>query len=259
MEIEVVTLGRTRVLGADESLGGRWLRQRPGMLLKYLISERRRTVSADEIAEALWPSRNQRAVGNVRHFVHALRSVLEPGRAKRTPSRFVIAEPGGYRLNTEAVRVDADDFQQIARSGFQRLRRGDTRSAEHLLAEAMHLYGGDFLADERYAVWAFAERDELRDLAGEVLAAMAHISRDAGDIEGAAAHLEQRAKMYPLDGEVQREAISVALEQGRHTLAKRRYAALRREMLQEFGREPSFNLTEVAASVAEAGRASADE
>jgi DNA-binding SARP family transcriptional activator len=248
-ELEIFTLGRTRILGAGGSLNGAWLRQRPGMLLKYLICERRRLVPADEIAETFWPGGDQRAVGNVRHFVHSLRSNLEPARVKRTPSRFIIAEPGGYRLNTEAVTVDADEFQELASAGLQRLKHGDNENSERLLVDAMVLYGGDFLADERYALWAFAERDQLRELAGEALYALAGLRRQVDDLEAAATYLERRADMYPLDAEIQRDVIAVALEQGRHTLAKRRYAALRRRLLSEFGREPSFDLHDVAASV----------
>jgi DNA-binding SARP family transcriptional activator len=248
-ELEIFTLGRTRIVGAGGSLNGPWLRQRPGMLLKYLICERRRLVPADEIAEAFWPGGDQRAVGNVRHFVHSLRSNLEPGRAKRTPSRFIIAEPGGYRLNTEAVTVDADEFQQLVTAGLQRLKHEDQEASERLLVDAMVLYGGDFLGDERYALWAFAERDRLRDLAGEALHALGGLRHQAGDLEGAAAYLERRADMYPLDADIQRDLIALALEQGRHTLAKRRYAALRRRLLSEFGREPSFDLHDLAASV----------
>jgi DNA-binding SARP family transcriptional activator len=249
-QLEIFTLGRTMVTSAEGSLGGEWLRQRAGVLLKYLISERHRTVSADEIAEALWPTGNPAAVGNVRHFIHRLRSYLEPTRRRRTPSRFILAESGGYRLNTDAVRVDADEFEHAIQAGLSRLRHGALRSAQELLVEGMRLYGGDFLADERYALWALSERDELRDLAGEALGALAVLRRREGDLSGAAAYLERRAEMYPLDPDAQRDVIAAALEQGKHTLAKRRYTALKRRMLQEFGREPSFDLPGIAASVA---------
>jgi DNA-binding SARP family transcriptional activator len=250
-ELEIFTLGRTMVRTPEGSLGGAWLHQRAGVLLKYLVCERDRVVSPDEIAEALWPQGDQRSVANVRHFVHALRSHLEPGRGKRAPSRFVVAEPGGYRLGTEAVRVDADEFAHAVSAGLRRWRHNDFEVAERLLVEGVRLYGGDFLADERYALWAFSERDRLRDLAADALGVLAQLRRQAGDFEGETARLERLAELCPLDPEVQRGLIAVALERGRHTVAKRRYAALRQRMLMEFGREPSFNLADVAADVAE--------
>jgi hypothetical protein len=39
------------------------------------------------------------------------------------------------------------------------------------------------------------------------------------------------------------------MEQGRHTVARRRYGALRRRLIQEFGQEPSFDLADIAASL----------
>ena len=250
-ELEIFTLGRTMVRTPEGSLEGPWLRQRAGILLKYLVCERHRVVSSDEIAEALWPQGDQRAVANVRHFVHALRSHLEPGRGRRAPSKFVVAEPGGYRLGTEAVRVDADEFAQAIRAGLQRWRHLDLGAAERLLAEGMQLYGGDFLADERYALWAFAERDRLRDLAADALGVLAQLRRQARDFEGETAYLERLAELCPLDADVQRGLIALALERGRHTLAKRRYTALRQRLVTEFGREPSFDLADIAAEVAE--------
>jgi DNA-binding SARP family transcriptional activator len=257
-ELEIFTLGRTTVRGPEGSLGRPWLRQRAGVLLKYLVCERRRTISADEIAEILWPRRDQQAVGNVRHFVHTLRERLEPERAKRAPSRFIVAEAGGYRLNTDAVRIDADDFQDGVRAGLRRLKYDDREAGEHLLMEAMQLYGGDFLADERYAWWAFSERDRLQELAGAALAALAGLRREADDADGAAAHLERLAEMYPLDPDAQRQVIAVALEQGRHTLAQRRYAAFRRRLLNEFGQEPPYGLADLAASALETSRPASD-
>jgi DNA-binding SARP family transcriptional activator len=241
----------------EGSVGGPWLRQRAGVLFKYLVCERHRVVSPDEIAEALWPQGDQRAVANVRHFVHALRTHLEPDRGRRAPSRFVVAEPGGYRLGTEAVRVDADEFAQAVRAGLQRWRHSDFEAAEKLLVEGVQLYGGDFLADERYALWVFAERDRLRDLAADALGVLAQLRRRAGDFERETAYLERLAELCPLDPDVQRGLIAVALEQGRHTLAKRRYAALRQRLLMEFGREPSFDLADIAASI-EGGRLTAE-
>src|ERR671937_597195 len=54
-EIRVLAFGRTHVDSAEGRLGGRWLQQRSGQLLKYLVAQRRRVVHSEEIAAALWP------------------------------------------------------------------------------------------------------------------------------------------------------------------------------------------------------------
>jgi DNA-binding SARP family transcriptional activator len=253
-DLEIFTFGRTMVYSSNGPVGGPWLRHRPGKLLKFLICWRRRTVTVEEIVETLWPGADQRVVANVRFCVHELRSQLEPDRPTGRPSRFILTEPGGYRLNTETVLVDADHFERAVAAGLQRLTHDDHDGASRLLTDALRLYGGDFLAEERYAIWAFSERDRLRSLAGEALAALGQIRRLAGDLDGAARHLERLGDMYPLDSEIQRDVIAIALEQGRHTVAQWRYAALRRRHFQEFGRGPSFDLSDVAASIGETSR-----
>ena len=248
-QLSVFTLGRTLVTSPEGTLSGRWLSQRPGQVLKYLVCERRRTVSVEEITEALWPGGDQRRVNNVRYLIYTLRSQLEPDRGKRQPSRFILAEPGGYRLNPEAVDVDADEFEHLVRTGVSHLARGDEARAGEMLRSALTLYAGDFLADERYAMWAFAERDRLRELASEGLSALVKIDRRAGDLNAVAAHLDRLADMHPFDADIHRQVIELAIEQGRHTIATRRYSALRRRLLEEFGQAPSFDLSEIAAGL----------
>jgi hypothetical protein len=85
-QLEIRVLGRTQVRSAEVDLGGRWLAQRTGQLLKYLVAERHRVVYADEIAEELWPRREQGVLNNVRYYIHELRDKLEPDRTKRGPS-----------------------------------------------------------------------------------------------------------------------------------------------------------------------------
>jgi DNA-binding SARP family transcriptional activator len=251
--LQIFTLGRTIVETPEGVLTGPWLGQRPGQVLKYLMCERRRSVSAEEIAEALWPGGEQRTANNVRYLIYTLRERLEPDRAKREPSRFILAEPGGYRLNLEAVDMDADQFERSATAGLTRFTRGDLEQADELLRSAISLYLGDFLAEERYAIWAFAERDRLRDLASEVLSALGTIHRAAGDLGAASLYLDRLADMHPFDAGIQREAISVAIARGRHTVARRRYAGLRRRLVEEFGHEPPFDLADIAADVTAGG------
>src|SRR5919197_5835046 len=65
-EIRVRAFGRTHVDSAEGRLGGRWLQQRSGQLLKYLVAQRRRVVHSEEIAEALWPGSGRQGISSVR-------------------------------------------------------------------------------------------------------------------------------------------------------------------------------------------------
>jgi hypothetical protein len=92
--LQIRALGRTEVLADETALRGRWLAQRPGQMLKYLVSQRTRSVLLDEIAYALWPDSGYAAQSNVRHTMHRLRRRLEPGRSNRAPSTFISTREG---------------------------------------------------------------------------------------------------------------------------------------------------------------------
>jgi DNA-binding SARP family transcriptional activator len=244
----VEVLGRSQVHSGEAAIGGRWLAQRPGQLLKFMIASRGRSVHTEEIAHALWPAAGNEAPSNVRHHMHALRRRLEPGRAKRAPSQFVVTRGGGYQLDRARVTIDADAFAELAESGLD-AAAAQQPHARNLLAEAARLYGGDFLADEPYAEWALDERDRLRELAARVLHVLAEFDRAAGDLEAAYAHLRRLAELEPLDTHVQRELLEVCLRRGRRTEATRRYQALRMRTMRELGQEPGFSLADLADEV----------
>jgi DNA-binding SARP family transcriptional activator len=244
--LRIFALGQTRVENAATgSIGGQWIERRPGQVLKYLICARQRAVDADEIAQALWPDADVRALSSVRYFVHTLRSRLEPDRVSRTPSAFIESRRGGYSLNPQRVWIDAAEFEQLVAAGLAALVAGEPEAALRRLEPATNLYRGDFLADEPYAEWALAERDRFRELAGRALRALIELRLAADDVESAARHARRLADMEPYDSDAQRRHIELSLRRGRRTEAVRRYTLFRRRLARDFGQEPDFSLTEV--------------
>jgi DNA-binding SARP family transcriptional activator len=250
--LRISAFGRMHVDSPEGPLSGKWLQQRPGHVLKYLVCERNRVVHAEEIAEALWPNAGPAALNNVRHFIHSLRDKLEPDRPKRAPSSFIAAVQGGYAIDRRRVQIDADDFEEAAKKGIDAARRGATPEAEAELAKALELYRGDFLSDEPYAEWAYAERDRLRGLTTQCLRLLATVFAKRDDIDGAASVLEQLAELEPYDAEVHRQLLTAWLRLGRRTEAARRYTSFRMRMLREFGEEPDFELAELTQTAARA-------
>ena len=248
--LRVLALGRTRLEAGGRPLAADWLSHRPGLVLKYLAAERGRVVPLEELMEVFWSAAGRGGAANVRQAVHTLRDRLEPGRTRGLPSSFVLARHGGYELAPGRVWIDADDFEARARAGLQALERGAPERAEAALGEAADAYQGDFLADEPYADWALPERERLRDLAGQVLRALAGLRRAADDADGAGVHLQRLAELEPLDLGAQRELIGLMLDRGRHSDALRRYELVRRRYRRAFGEEPGFSLADVAAAAA---------
>jgi DNA-binding SARP family transcriptional activator len=244
-ELRIRAFGRIRIDSAEGPLGGQWLHQRPGQVLKYLICERNRVVYAEEIADAIWPGTGRQGLNNVRHYVHGLRDRLEPSRAKRAPSSFVVAVRGGYAINRRHVRIDADEFEDGVQRGLRALEAGDREEAGERLTAALELYTGEFLADEPYAEWVYEERNRLRGLATRALRALTKLAVARRDLDEAATRLERLAELEPYDADVHRDLYTVWLALGRRTETARAYTAYRMRMLREFSEEPGFELADL--------------
>src|SRR5215213_2766052 len=245
-DLQISTLGRFRVEGPAGPINGDWLGQRPGQLLKFLICERRRVVTSDQIGEVLWPEAGpQESSSRLRYNVHALRDKLEPKRARRSPARFVVARRGGYLVDTANVWLDADRFEVDALAGIAAGAQGMTDAAAVHLADAMNLYRGEFLAGDPYLDWAIPERERLHQLACRALRVQVGIAIALGQLELAADQARRLAEMEPFDTDTQRLLIEVCLRQGRRSEAHRRFTLFGKKLQQEFGREPDFNLADV--------------
>jgi DNA-binding SARP family transcriptional activator len=244
-KIHIRTLGETVVETESGDLRGDWLDQRPGRLLKFLVANRYTPIHADAIAEALWPQGRTDTTSTVRHFVHLLRDRLEPERQRYERSRFVVARNGGYALNPEHVTVDADEFEREAKAGLIALAANEHAAAVSRLENAVDLYDGDFLIDERFEDWAIAERERLRDLVTRPLRILATLSDDS---EEAAGYFERLAEMEPLDVDIHRDLIALWLHQGRRGRALRHYRALQSRLMRELGERVTFDLAELARS-----------
>jgi DNA-binding SARP family transcriptional activator len=243
--LRIVSLGRTRVESRDGDLTGSWLEHRAGQVLKLLVTERSRSLFADEIADTLWPDASLRSLQGVRYYVHALRGYLEPDRPARQTSAFVVHARGGYALDLRHLEIDADEFEREVRAGLASMEAGDASRAREHLGAALALYRGDFLADEPYAEWASDERDRLRQLAGRALRTLADADDATDDLEGASDSLERLVAMEPYDLDVHRRLLALCLRRGRRTDAVRRYTALRRRMMTVFGEDLDFTLADL--------------
>jgi DNA-binding SARP family transcriptional activator len=240
-------LGRTTLASAETPLPGQWLQQRTGQVFKYLVVNRKRFVAIDELAETFWPGGGDSALRNVRYFIHVVRDRLEPERERRAPSTFIVAESGGYRLDTSRMEIDADKFESLASAGLSAASRGQA-DAYGFLKRAINLYRDDFMADEPYAEWTLAERDRLRALTAESLRTLTQMAANAHDLKEAAEHLGRLAELEPFDVQVQREMLALQIRRGRHSEARRRYFTLRARMREHFGQELDFTLSDVVGS-----------
>jgi DNA-binding SARP family transcriptional activator len=243
--LRVRTLGRTVVEAPEGPIGGAWLDQRTGQLLKYLVAERHRAVTVDEIGEGIWPG-SEYAVGtSVRYYIHALRRRLEPQRGARETSAFIVAGGGTYQLKLDHVWLDADAFEGHMTAGLA-AAVADPQVAASEIERGLAMYRGDFLADLPYAEWALTERHRLHDLACIGLRRLADIHLRRRLLDSAARCLERLATMQPFDEDVHRKLMELDIIRGRRSDAVRRYETLRARTRRTFGHDPDFTPADLA-------------
>jgi YVTN family beta-propeller protein len=246
--IQFRVLGPLQALrdGAPLSLGGAQQRA----VLAFLLTERERAVSVDEIADALWGERPPAGYATtIQTYVFRLREVLEPERAKGGPPGVLVTEPGGYRLKIDPEAVDAARFERRIESGESFVARGLPAEGAADLRRALSLWRGSVLAD--LAGYDFVARlgrrlDEvrLRAIESRIDADLA-LGRHASMI----AELNSLAESYPLREHLQAQRILALYRAGRQADALDAYRSVRGRLMDELAVEPGAELTNLHQSI----------
>jgi LuxR family maltose regulon positive regulatory protein len=151
-------------------------------LLKILAANRQKCLPRDLIIDMMWPDSDPDSAGtSLKVTAHNLRSALEPERGNGSPSRWVIAESGTYRLNPDAdIRIDVEEFRDLCGLGRALETSGDLAGARRTLDRAESLYTGDYLEEDIYEDWTIVVREELRDLYLYVLGRLSELALREG-------------------------------------------------------------------------------
>ncbi|QBD83155.1 tetratricopeptide repeat protein [Ktedonosporobacter rubrisoli] len=153
-----------------------WKQSQVRSLLGYLLTSPERKLSRQQIIETLRPGGSvdtRVAMSNLHRLVHRLRQILGHQRSGQIQEVLLHTE-GEWLVLADQSRlwVDADAFEALlveARRGKSRENSaggvhegfGDS-TREQLLKNAVTLYRGDFLPEERQSNWVLARRQSLR-------------------------------------------------------------------------------------------------
>jgi DNA-binding SARP family transcriptional activator len=223
--VRVRVLGDFAVTGSDGpvDIGG----PRPRTLLALLIASAGSPVSNERLIDGIWgedlPARPRKAL---QVMVANLRKALGP--------EMITTGPGGYRIDSNAMTVDASEFEQRARSA--------TESNE--FASALELWSGDPFPD--------LPRDGLREETTRLIELKCSVEErraarfiELGAYEEAIVSLETMVLREPLR-ERRWELLMTALYgAGRQADALRAYSRARRVLAEELGVEPSPSLEDL--------------
>ncbi|MBI2848606.1 MAG: GAF domain-containing protein [Chloroflexi bacterium] len=208
-------------------------------LLKILLTYDGRPVSKETLIELLWPEVEPSAgAGRLYTVVHALRRLVEPP-GHEGKWLFVQNEGDQYWFNTKGpCRIDVREFKMLVEAGKRAEARGNAQAAIAAFEEAVRLYRGDFLEDERFSEWCWMEREELRETCLDTLKRLAALHAEEGSWEKAAKHLRGALRVDSLREELHRELIRSLWALGRRDEAIRQYEACRDLLQRELGIGP---------------------
>lgn len=187
-----------------------WKRTKAAGLVKILALAEGHRLHKDVVADLLWPDLSaQAAASNLRKAMHFARAALGSPGAVRAHGDLLVLLPGAD------VSIDAERFEVDGRAAL---------ASSAGVAEALALYRGDLLPDDRFAVWAEDPRDRLRTLYLRLLKA--------------AARWDDVVKADPADEEAHRALMVRALDAGDRQGAIRQFERLCRRLRADLGVGP---------------------
>jgi basic membrane lipoprotein Med (substrate-binding protein (PBP1-ABC) superfamily)/DNA-binding SARP family transcriptional activator len=224
--LSVVGNGRVAALGPPKQRA----------LLAILLTRVGEVVPLERLVELLWGTAAPRtAEHSIQIYVSDLRRAFEP----LGGSDVLVTRQPGYVLDVDPDSVDMWRFERLLKDGTRLLEDGDHDAGRSTIREALGLWSGPPLSDFPYEEFAQPVIRRLTEERLTVVEAYAAASLEAGRITEALDLLTAAVQDDPLR-ERARELLMLALyRSGRHADALRSFHALRTQLTDEFGVDPS--------------------
>lgn len=149
--IQIFLLGRFEVVCGERILpADAWTRRKAAALLE-------RRLLKDQAIDFLWPEAELTSgANNLYRTIHALRQTVDSALGSGAANELFTFEDGVLTL-AESVWVDVQEFERLCSEALA----GTPEHRAVLLEQALALYTGELLPDERYADWTIGPREAL--------------------------------------------------------------------------------------------------
>ena len=224
--VEFRILGPLEVVDAGEVVDVGAGKQRA--LLAALLLAPNRSVSKDDLIEALWGERPTETASKGLHvYISHLRKAV--GRDR------ILTHAHGYELRTQPGELDLERFQTLV--------------ADRRLDEALALWRGQPLADFAYEPFAQSEIARLSELRLGCLEDRVDAELEAGRHAAVVGELEGLVRAHPLRERLRAQLMLALYRSGRQAEALDAYAAGRAILSEELGLEPGAELRELQRAI----------
>ncbi|MDP5310116.1 ATP-binding protein [Streptomyces poriferorum] len=225
--------GRFRVSrdGCPEPTG-RWPRLTAQALVKLLALTPGHRLHREQIMDLCWPDTDPHAAaGNLRVALHAARRALEPELAPRAASSYLVSDGAMLSLDPATVWVDTDHAEEAAESALE------SRDPD-ALKDALALFTGELLPEDRYLSWTEPRRARLTALTNEMRLGLASAHLERGALQEATATAEHVLRSSPAEEAAHRILIDAYIRQGLRRRAVGQYHLCREALAAELGVPP---------------------
>ena len=222
----IAVLGPLDVDGSRAALG-----TRDRVVLAALAMGSRRTLTAEQIADAVWgasPPASWRK--SLQSCIVRLRRVLGPDA--------IVTTPQGYRLVLPADDVDADVFERLVARGQELLTLGEAERAAYSFERALALWRGAPLAELEEWEPGRIEAERLDELRLEAEEQWLEASLRAGHHQEVLARAQALTRQHPLRERRWRLLATAEYQCGRQGEALQTLQELRQMLAQELGIDP---------------------
>ena len=201
-----------------------WRLRRARTLIKLLVLAPERRMHREQLEELLWPE-GEPATNALHQVMYTARRALGGAQTRLALRDGIVA------LASDGLWVDVEEFE--ARAAEARA----TRTIE-AYREALALYGGELLPEDRFEDWAQARRDQLRETQLAMLVELAALQTERGERVDAVATLQRAIVEDPLHEAAHRELMRLFAEDGRSQQALAQYQQLRDVLRRELSADP---------------------
>ncbi len=232
-QVQIYLLGKFEVCREARVLKVQdWPRRKAAALFQRLAYERR--LVKDQAIEQLWPDGNYSAgVNNLYRVLYTMRQALDQRLGEGASGEIFFFQDGILQLK-DGVWVDAREFESMC----QVIPGESTGQRFERFAEALKLYQGDFLPDQRYEEWTELPRRVLVRMQREVSLALAARRLEQGDLPAAIGLISPLLLRDPADEQAHCELMRLYALAGRRQEALRQYQLCLEALRSELGVDP---------------------
>jgi len=239
-KLQIRTFGRFDVAVDGKSITN-WNNTRAKNILKLLVIHAETTLPQEFFVEALWPDQPvDAALNSLRVAIYELRRKLQSVGATNGSQSPIARIHGGYSLDlTRPIWIDCVHFQQLWELGRNHATNGDMSLASRVYEEAIELYRGDFLDEDRYEEWTLIRRERLLDIYLTMLEQVADIYLQHGEFLGCIQACQKILEKDLCHEGAYHKIIDCYLREGQASRAIRWFEICRNALLVELGCEVS--------------------